>query len=577
MAWESVIGTARLLGHAIRVAGARSVEAVETGPFVRWRWPGALPERLVIAPQDIRTADPTRAADIYAGIFGFAGKVVETGGRSPFDLEPPSEDWARALHGFGWLRHLRAADGALTRSNARALVADWMQQEARAPAVAYEPEVTARRLMAFITQSPLILEEADRAFYRRFIKSLVRQVRLLRTGFARTPEGYPRLVAAIAVAEAAISLDGQSKLVRQATARLDAELGSQILADGGHVSRNPGVLLELLLDLLPLRQAYTARGVAPSAAMLGAIDRMMPMLRFFRHRDGEFGRFNGMGTTPADLLAAVLAHDDARGRPVSNASPSGYQRLDAGRTTLMIDTGAPPPIGVSRDAHAGCLAFEMSVGEAGAGHRFIVNCGGAEGPAPWRQAARQTAAHSTVTIDNTSSARFAGLAFLTRRFGAAVVAGPRAVTSERREGAYGTTVSASHDGYLAGFGLLVSRSLTLAADGASVTGVDQFDIRGRLPAARDRFAVRFHLHPAIRASRTGGGEVLLLAPDGEAWRFHCGEIEPELEESVYFSAVHGRRRSLQIVLSGRARATPQVSWTLVREAVGRGGRFRRPA
>ena len=36
----------------------------------------------------------------------------------------------------------------------------------------------------------------------------------------------------------------------------------------------------------------------PPPALLNAIDRMMPMLRFFRHGDGNFALFNGMGPTP---------------------------------------------------------------------------------------------------------------------------------------------------------------------------------------------------------------------------------------------------------------------------------------
>ena len=80
--------------------------------------------------------------------------------------------------------------------------------------------------------------------------------------------------------------------------RLGDELERQILPDGGHISRNPGALIELLLDLLPLRQAFTARNMPPPPALLNAIDRMMPMLRFFRHGDGNFALFNGMGPTP---------------------------------------------------------------------------------------------------------------------------------------------------------------------------------------------------------------------------------------------------------------------------------------
>ncbi len=570
MAWDQVSGSTRLLSHAAGVALRRAVVSLETGPFSRWRWPGPTPERLVIAPQDIRTADPTLAADIYGGIFAFAGQIVETGGRSPFDVAPPSPAWARQLHGFAWLRHLRAADGALTRQNARALVADWVAQEAKAPREAFEPEVLARRVLAWITQSPLILEEADRAFYRKFLRSLVRQVRRLRVRFLDAPDGWPRLLSAIAVAEAALSMDGQSRLIRQATQRLDAELDRQVLPDGGHASRNPAVVLELLTELLPLKQAYAARGIGPSASLLGAVDRMMPMLRFFRHADGAFAQFNGMGATPADQLATVLAHDDARGHPVQNAVHSGYQRVDAGGVVLLVDVGGPPPLGLSATAHAGFLSFELSSG----GSRFIVNCGTVEDDERWRQLARATAAHSTVTVEDTSSARFIQADRLRRRLGTLMLPGPTEVLAVREERDGGIAVTGRHDGYERPFGFVHQRSLHLSDDGDHLVGSDRLIASGR-GRQKDRFAIRFHVHPAIRATRTAGGDILLVAPDGEAWTFSCPMIEPELAESIFLSAVHGRRRSAQIVVQGRARVTPEVNWTLTRTARGRGQRAAR--
>src|SRR6204780_5763209 len=111
---------------------ARNLMARASGGSVAlsWLWPSRT-DRLIIAPHDLRTADATRAAEIYAGRFVFAGKIVTCHGRSIFDLEPPSEDWEGALLGFGWLRHLRAADTALTRANAPSLVADWISNPAR--------------------------------------------------------------------------------------------------------------------------------------------------------------------------------------------------------------------------------------------------------------------------------------------------------------------------------------------------------------------------------------------------------------------------------------------------------------
>ena len=45
-------------------------------PLIRWNFMPGKTDRLVIAPQDLRTADGTRASEIYAGRFVFAGKVV---------------------------------------------------------------------------------------------------------------------------------------------------------------------------------------------------------------------------------------------------------------------------------------------------------------------------------------------------------------------------------------------------------------------------------------------------------------------------------------------------------------------
>ncbi len=100
-------GDAALIGHAAR-AGARRMAAGATRlllPFGQ-----RVPRKLLIAPQDLRTADPTLAGEIYAGHLKLAGKLQETHGRSPFELPPPSLAFAVELHGFGWLRHLSAAD-----------------------------------------------------------------------------------------------------------------------------------------------------------------------------------------------------------------------------------------------------------------------------------------------------------------------------------------------------------------------------------------------------------------------------------------------------------------------------------
>jgi uncharacterized heparinase superfamily protein len=531
-------------------------------PLLRWRFIAARPDRLLIAPQDLRTADATRAGEIYGGRFAFAGKVVICDGRSAFEMVPPSDEWAQALLGFSWLRHLRAAESGITRANARALVDEWMAFQGGWHAIGWRSDNLSRRIMSWLSQAPLILHDADLPFYRRFMRSLTKQVRYLRRTVAEARDGAQRLQVLIALTYAALCMAGQARHLRSAAKRLSDELDKQILPDGGHISRNPGMLIDLLLDLLPLRQAFASRNMPPPQALLNAIDRMMPMLRFFRHGDGNFALFNGMGPTEADHLATILAYDDARGEPFANAPHSGYQRVVSDDMTLIVDTGAPPPFSLSHEAHAGCLSFELSKGS----QRIVVNCGmPATSRESWRQVARSTTSHSTAAINDASSCRFVDAGSSRKLQGMPITAGPTSISVDREEIEDGTLLRMSHDGYKDRFGIIHQRTLLLAHGGGRLEGEDEFVFTTRRGASRgqpDEFALRFHLHPAIKASRLNDAHgVMLILPNRDVWNFNAYEDRVEIEESVYLAGNEGPRRTVQIVIRGVARQIQHVRWT----------------
>jgi uncharacterized heparinase superfamily protein len=523
------------------------------------------PDRLLIAPQDIRTADPTIANDIYAGWFSLSGRMVNTHGRSPFEIASPSRAWEDALEGFGWLRHLRAADTPLSRVNGRALVADWIALRGRSDRrAAWRPEIVARRLLSWLAQSPLILDGADRAFYRRFMKSIGRHGALLQHALTSGMVGEQRLLVCIALAELGLCAEGLGKLQRRSSKWLADELGRQILPDGGHIGRNPQSLVDLLLDLLPLRQAYAARSIPAPEALLNSIDRMMPMLRLFRHGDGSLALFNGMGVSEPDAIATALAYDDARAAALENAPWSGYQRIAHGDCVLVMDAGRPPPPLFSRRAHAGVLAFEMS----SSGQPFLVNCGAADAERPsLRELARATAAHTTLVIGDASSCRFAAHSRLDRWLGGQIIGGPSAIKLARNSDDAGTMVEASHDGYERRFGLVHQRRLKLGSTGAVLEGEDRLEVSGRrVPGAISAtYVVRFHLHPSVGAElHEDGSAATLTLADGQGWTMTAGGAPILIEESVFFAAPDGPRMSQQLAIHLDVRQAASVQWRLER-------------
>lgn len=523
--------------------------------------PGAVPPRLIVAPTDLRAIDPFVAEEIYQGRFPLAGRVLDAGSQSPFLLELPSHHFAVRLHAFSWLRHIRSDKSSTACANARALVDDWIELHgSRIDGIAWDVDVIAQRIIAWLSHSTVVLQDAESSFYRRFLGSLSFQVRYLRRCARYAPAGLPRLRLRIALAMASISMEARGSAIRRAARELDREIDRQILPDGGHVSRNPQAAVDLLFDLLPLRQTYINLGHDVPVKLIPAIDRMYPAIRFFRHQSGDLALFNGASSTLANDLMSVLRYDETAGQPFKALPHSQYHRMAAGGTVLLVDTGMPISAELSRTAHAGCLSFELSSGR----HRFIINSGLPRfAGEKLRQLARTTAAHSTVCIGTASSARFSTSDYL----GPVMVAGVSKVDVSRQTGPDASDrLCASHDGYLSKFGLLHEREIRINEAGNKIAGRDRFLMPDGTPcteAPAEPAMARFHIHPAITLERIDERRVRLLAQDGESWTFSIPAGELAIGEDVFFADASGVRPSQQLELVFQG---PEIRWFLAHHA-----------
>lgn len=517
---------------------------------------------LAAPPPDPWPGDAARGARIIAGVFPLAGRDITLPRRNdgPSDAarkgiadwvpDGTGEAWRAALYGFRWLDDLRAVGTDAARRCALADIAAWLDAR-RLPALACRADIAGHRLCAWLTHFPFLDAGIGPDLRRRLATAMADETRHLARALRFAPGGAARLVALKGLVYGTHCLPAGPRARRRAVARLEREIALQIRADGGHIARNPAIQAGLLRDFVDLRALLTGAGAPVPDALQNAIDRMAPMLRFFRHGDGGLALFNGAREEAGWLLDMSLARADAPGKPFAYAPHSGFHRLAAGRSLLILDAAAPEPAPDSA-AHAGTLSFEMSVGK----QRLIVNCGAHAGDDPaWRRSMRATAAHSTLTLANTNSAEIAPDGGLRRR--------PGKVACRRNEAEDGIWVEAEHDGYVAPFGFRHRRRLWLAAAGDDLRGEDNLDPAGaRKP---QDFAVRFHLHPSVKASLAENGtQALLRLPGGEGWRLRSGGGRLEIADSVYLGDGQPRRGE-QIVLAGTA--TPdgaQVKWAFQR-------------
>ena len=547
---EMLRAVLRRAARPLRVAWRRS-------SLYRGLLKGRMPDRILFHPVDTLPKRLEEADLLLKGRFRFGGEIVDVKEGSVFDKGAPGENWTRALHEFEWLPPLSAAGGEAARTLATNLITQWVRRNARYAEPAFSADVTAARLVHLFAHGRFVMANSDVLWRSKLFVSLREQSRLLARTVGEAPDGLPRLEAAVANVLAGACLNDSAKRLEASLGYLEAQIARQILPDGGHVSRSPETLLQAYRLIVMVIDALSATEYPVPAGIRSAHDRIAPMLRFFRHGDGGLAQFNGGTECDARMVEALLARDEVRGQPFLHAPHSGYQRLAAGKSLALMDCGVPPAGAFAVNAHAGCLAFELSSGA----QRIVVNCGTQPGGSiSWAAVLRATAAHSTVTLADTSMATVLQPGVTRDLLGARLLGGPTEVYSSREEIEQGWKVDGRHDGYLKRFGILHERSLSLSPRGNVLSGMDRLipspdqSLRKSVP-----FAARFHIHPDVRVSPSQGEGFILKLPSGEGWRFRStGEVA--IEESVYLGT-SSVRRAEQFVVSGTVKDAPaEIGW-----------------
>src|SRR5690606_15622358 len=463
----------------------------------------------------------------------------------------------RAIHGFTWLRDLEASPprGQCTQTAERVLIA-WLEANGTergsvGKGWAWKIGHAGHRLLGWLVHAPLILSGPDKALRTRILRSAEETARWLDRNVGKAPDSLEALAGWCAIVAAGLLLsDGKPRRLF-GEAGLTRTLGELVGNDGGVLSRSPLAQMEAIALLVELSACYRATRRDPPQAVQGMMQLLVPPLLALTHGDGGLGCWQGAGAVTAARIAALVEASGVRARPLRDAKQWGYQRVAAGKSVLQFDA-APPPL--ARHARSGCastLAFELSHGA----HRLVINCGGAAfagGQVPTRieKGLRATAAHSTVVLGDANSTAI----LIGGKLGAGVgevEVDRRTLTSEK--GAAATRIEASHDGYVARFGLVHRRILMLRDDGTELRGEDQLVPAGRKgKRGKVPYAVRFHLGPGIEAAVAESGRSAGIAlPDGSYWHFVAGgEGTVELDESLWVDGDGRPHPVQQLVMQG---------------------------
>ena len=556
----------------IRLPSTKGVSLAEriSNHFYRltWRTPlhdmrlrGKYPLKLLAVPRDGIAGNARAGKAIRAGHFLLRGQKLPISGLD-FTLPLPSHAYAEYLHGFRWLRDLNeAGPREQVTPSAEGIMRGWLAAHAETPSEpAWKAEYAGWRLLFWSAYAPLILSSNDLVYRSLVLNCFARTARHLDRSADKAPIGLPRLVAWSGVVAAGLLLPGGAPRRAYGENGLKRAIERAFYSDGGTISRSPLAQLRGIEALTLVRAAYDIVREEVPTFLTETLNRTVAALLGITHGDGGLGSWQGAGATSPEQVASLIAASGVRARPLRQARDWGYQRINAGSTTILVDA-APPP--VAQLADAGCAstgAIEISDGP----DRLIVNCGGAALAGPmipldFARGLRSTAAHSTLTLDDSNSTAILPDGTLGR--------GVTEVELHRQELENGSRIELSHDGYVRRFGYVHRRLLHVSNDGRDIRGEDML-----LPAQRRKkpanvpYVLRFHLAPHIDASLTADGQGALLRIDmGVLWQFRCGSGTLGIEDSVWVDGNGRPHGTKQLVVSAEAEpGGTTLGWLLKR-------------
>lgn len=523
-------------------------------PLYNWSLGGTLPDKLLFSPCDLWAGDADNARWlIHSGAFTIEGDRLELHNAN-WEPDDVDENWIEHIHGFDWIRDLRALGGDQGRKAARHMIHNWIEHYDGWDEVTWRSDLVGRRLGNWLAGYDFFGESADDKFQEIFLDSVLRQLRHLGRSLPGMLSGLPLLYAIRGLAYGGLTLEGRENYLEMALNLLDDEIEKQILSDGGHISRNPQCLMEAVRILIDIRSAVRQGGYPSIVKIQHALDRAVPALRFFRHGDGRFSLFNNAQESTEDKIKNTVMQASSRARTLNSLSHSGYERISMGRSLLIADVGKPPTWPHDCNAHIAPLSFEFSHGR----ERIFVNCGTHPTNADWKDALRSTPAHNTLIIDDRNMCELNKDGSMGYR--------PKKIIVDRDDKKDVVLIDACHDGYMPVNGITHRRRFYLTDKGHDLRGEDNLTCATGLAAPHD-VALRFHLHPKVMVSLIKGGEeALLRLNNGTGWRFTIVGGTLSLDNSVYLGSGIRPRKTKQLVIHGKMESDhAQFKWALQQE------------
>ena len=403
------------------------------------------------------------------------------------------------FHSFDFLNDLQEISKESLRIYGRKLTSYWIKKNSSWKSNTWEDFILATRICNWIKNFNFFFSTADEEFKKKIFSSILRQIEHLVKNFSNLKRNSDLIRIIKALIYTSISIPSKKYYYQIAIFNLRSELAKQILNDGCHFQRNPKIHIQVLMDLLDIRSILNSTKKIVFFDLQNSIKNMSVACRFFLHKDISLANFNGTDNVNQKEIRNLMAEIPKFKKNPRELTESGFQRVDTKDTTLIVDCGIPKNYHATYKAHSCSTTFELSYKK----NKIIIN----SLPGLEKKINRKTAAHSTLTLNNTNAYKILKNEHLSRV--------PDKMNVKRIERYGANVIEIENYGYKNQYDAIHKRLIYIDNKGLDIRGEDNIYCPMEIS-----FDIRFYLDLNLKTLIINNGKnIVLRLPNGSGWKF----------------------------------------------------------
>ena len=441
------------------------------------------------------------------------------------DFESPDEE--ENLNSFFWLNLInRKNDG----STIQQIVSVWIKNNIKYKKKNWNNLQISKRILAWILNADIILNNADKNFKQSFFNSIIIQVNHLKKNLNDESDPAKKIEIISAIILSGLVFKEYNSNFEAGIKVLKNVVENFFDNDGCPINRNTYDLVQCSKFLILIKECCKDAQEYIPDYLDDIVDKLIDCLYSLKTPISKNPLFNGACEFKIDNYLEYLSGLEYKSKNIINKI-NEIQIVRGKRSLLFFDVGSPPRKKYSQGYQSGPLSFEYFVDN----NKIITNCGfGNKISKKIKLISRLTSAQSTICLNDSSVVKFERNNLIKNAFGATITNSFKVYDCSVDEKNDSTILSAKHNAYENNFGYICQRIIKVDKKNCNLLGEDNLINTNKSIKVPNMYSIRFHLYPGINAVQTmGKNSILIQIEKNKSLIFTSNGDDLVLEKSIF--------------------------------------------